>query len=42
VDGRFILFPNNYCRFLDKHFTSCKRDADLAKYRRGEDVYWEE
>jgi hypothetical protein len=39
-DGRFLLFPNNYCRFMDFHFTSHKRDADLAKYRRGEDVYW--
>ena len=42
TDGRFLLFPNNYCRFLDKHHTSHRRDADLAKYRRGEEVYWEE
>ncbi len=39
-DGRYLLFPNNYCRFMDFHFTSHKRDADLAKYRRGEDVHW--
>ena len=41
-DGRFLLYPNNYCRFLDKHFTSEKRSDELKHYRRGERVYWEE
>jgi hypothetical protein len=40
-DGRYMLLPNNYCRFLDKHFTHCRRDGELRHYRRGERVYWE-
>jgi hypothetical protein len=40
-DGRYILYPNNFCRFLDKHFTGWAKDEQLKHYRRGERVYWE-
>jgi hypothetical protein len=40
-DGRYLLYPNNYCRFMDKHFTSLTRSDDLKHYRRGDRVFWE-
>lgn len=40
-DGQFMLYPNNFCRFLDKHFTSWAKSDDLAKYRRNDLVIWE-
>ncbi len=41
ADGRYMLLPNNYCRYLDKHLTTTQRDSDLRHYKRGERVYWE-
>ena len=40
-DGHYLLFPNNYCRFMDTHFTHSRKDEELKHYRRGERVYWE-
>jgi len=39
--GQFVLFPNNYITYVDKHFTEPQRFDDLKHYRRGETVYWE-
>ena len=41
-DGHYLLFPNNYCRFMDKHWTHSRREDDLKKYRRGDQVHWEQ
>ena len=40
-DGKYLLYPNNYIRLLDKHFTSFKKSDEMQHYRRGERVYWE-
>lgn len=40
-NGQFGAYPNNFCVFMDKHFTHNRKDAERANYRRGEDVYWE-
>lgn len=36
-DGRFAAMPNNYCRFLDSHFTV--ESLPVAHYRR-QSEYW--
>ena len=40
-DGKYLLYPNNYIRLLDKHFTSFKKSDEMQHYRRSERVYWE-
>ena len=39
--GQFVLFPNNYVVYKEKHFVSHKAKENLKHYRRGEEVYWE-
>jgi hypothetical protein len=39
--GPFVLMPNNYVIYKDKHFTNGKRKDDLSKYKRNEKIYWE-
>lgn len=39
--GPFVLMPNNYVVYKDKHFINDKRKDELTKYKRNEQVYWE-
>lgn len=39
--GQFILFPNNYVTYKEKHFVNDQAKENLKHYRRGEEVYWE-
>lgn len=39
--GQFVLFPNNYVVYKEKHFVSHKAKENMKHYRRGEEVYWE-
>jgi hypothetical protein len=39
--GQFVLFPNNYVVYKEKHFVSHKAKENMKHYRRGEEVFWE-
>ena len=42
--GNFGLLPNNYFKLVDKHFTEelNTNNINLKKYKRGEELYWEQ
>jgi hypothetical protein len=42
LTGWFSLLPNNHVVWSDKHFVNADKALDLRKYRRGEQVYWED
>lgn len=42
LTGCFFLLPNNHVVWSDKHFVNPDRSLDLSRYRRGEQVYWED
>ncbi len=39
--GQFVLFPNNYVTYKEKHFVNEKAKENMKHYRRGEKTYWE-
>lgn len=40
-NGPFVLLPNNYATYTDKHFTDPTKQDHLQYYRRNDQVYWE-
>lgn len=40
-NGPYILLPNNYITYTDKHFTHENKKDELKHYRRNEKTYWE-